>query len=54
MTIEIEQGKDTNMTTTATILNTVALSPLLNASLSFLNVGYLAFSSFSGPVLVAD
>ncbi|KAJ9265292.1 hypothetical protein DTO195F2_1904 [Paecilomyces variotii] len=39
MAIEIEQGKDTNMTTTATILNTVALSPLLNASLSFLNVG---------------
>lgn len=41
MTMEIENGKDQNLTTTAAILNTVALSPLLNASLSFLNVGYV-------------
>lgn len=41
MTMEIENGKDQNLATTAAILNTVALSPLLNASLSFLNVGYV-------------
>lgn len=41
MTMEIENGRDQNLTTTAAILNTVALSPLLNASLSFLNVGYV-------------
>lgn len=45
MTIEIENGTNTSMATTATILNTVALSPLLNASLCFLNVGYVYLSS---------
>lgn len=41
MTIQIENGTNTSMVTTATILNTIALSPLLNASLCFLNVGYV-------------
>lgn len=50
MTIQIENGENTSMTTTATILNTVALSPLLNASLSFLNVGYVYLSSRTEPM----
>jgi hypothetical protein len=48
MTIQIENGKNTNMATTATILNTVALSPLLNASLCFLNVRYVYLSGRPG------
>lgn len=50
MTIQIENGKNTNMATTAAILNTVALSPLLNASLCFLNVGHVYLSSRNGSM----
>lgn len=50
MTIQIENGENTSMATTATILNTVALSPLLNASLCFLNVGYVYISSRTGSM----
>ncbi|KAL1961530.1 hypothetical protein VTN77DRAFT_1635 [Rasamsonia byssochlamydoides] len=37
MTIHIQESEDTSLLTTATVLNSVALSPLLNATLSFLN-----------------
>ncbi|KAL7917887.1 hypothetical protein ACQKWADRAFT_331495 [Trichoderma austrokoningii] len=53
MTIQIENGQNTSMATTATILNTVALSPLLNASLSFLNVGLDKARSFARHAAVA-
>ncbi|KAM6478108.1 hypothetical protein HDV62DRAFT_383171 [Trichoderma sp. SZMC 28011] len=53
MTMEIENGKDQNLTTTAAILNTVALSPLLNASLSFLNVGLNKSRSFTRHIATA-
>ncbi|KIX97002.1 uncharacterized protein Z520_07116 [Fonsecaea multimorphosa CBS 102226] len=39
MNIDIELGKKENLVTTATILNTIALSPLLSATLSFVNGG---------------
>ncbi|UKZ78726.1 hypothetical protein TrVFT333_006472 [Trichoderma virens FT-333] len=53
MTMEIENGKDQNLTTTAAIMNTVALSPLLNASLSFLNVGLNKSRSFTRHIAAA-
>ncbi|UKZ68487.1 uncharacterized protein TrAtP1_009520 [Trichoderma atroviride] len=53
MTIQIENGTNTSMATTATILNTVALSPLLNASLCFLNVGLDKAHSFARHVTKA-
>ncbi|KIM92770.1 hypothetical protein OIDMADRAFT_139056 [Oidiodendron maius Zn] len=46
MTIQIEQGKDANLATTAAILSSVALSPLLSATLSFMNVGLQDTHSF--------
>ncbi|PTB38294.1 hypothetical protein M441DRAFT_447112 [Trichoderma asperellum CBS 433.97] len=53
MTIQVENGKNTSMATTATILNTVALSPLLNASLCFLNVGLDKARSFARHIAMA-
>ncbi|KAL1986155.1 hypothetical protein VTN96DRAFT_6807 [Rasamsonia emersonii] len=38
MTIHIQESGDTSLLAAATVLNSVALSPLLNATLSFLNV----------------
>ena len=41
MTIDIQLNDKENLITTATILNTVALSPLLSATLSFVNSRYI-------------
>ncbi|OAL22783.1 hypothetical protein AYO22_06691 [Fonsecaea multimorphosa] len=47
MNIDIELGKKENLVTTATILNTIALSPLLSATLSFVNGGLIFWSTRS-------
>ena len=39
MIVEIQLSENLSMLSTATILNTIALSPLLNTTLSFLNPG---------------